>query len=502
MAFISSFGTAFTTPLMNLMNCTAIEPGSETDYQLCKTIYEFHPLGAKLAEAPIKIAQSQKRLIAIQNGPEDRVRDQFQKIWDEIGADGIIFNVVKLARIYGIASVVMMVEGADPKKEIDFETFWQKRISFNVYDPLNTAGSLVYNQNPNAFDFLKNNGTVTVQGVTYPRSATAVFLNEEPIYLGWTNSAFGYVGRSVYQRTLYPLKSFLASMKTDDMVARKAGVIIAKIKAAGSVVNAAMEFMAGFKRNILKEAETDNVINIDPDEDVASINLENVNGAMSESRKNILNNIASGAGMPAVLVNEETFAEGFGEGTEDAKLVAMYIEQFRKDIQPLYDYFDLIVMHRAWNEEFFKTMQAEFPEEYAGKNYKLVFAEWKRSFQPVWPSLITEPESEKAKKDDIRLKAIIAFLEVILSQADPDNKAILIQWAQDNLNTLEDLFPIPLVLDVQALAEYEPPVPEMGADGAQADGPPKPPRPMTDAAQGPGGPAEMIARAIRAVGKG
>lgn len=457
-----------------MLEFDAIEPGSAPSYELCKVIYSYHPLGAKLAEAPIKIAQSQERIIAIQQGPEERIRDQFLNEWREIGADGIIFNVVKLARIYGIASAVMNVAGEDPSKEVDLQTLWKKNISFSVFDPLNTAGSLTYNQNPNSFDFLKNNGTVTVQGTPYARSRTAVFLNEEPIYLGWTTSAYGYVGRSVYQRTLYPLKSFLATMKTDDMVARKAGVIVAKIKASGSIANAAMEFMAGFKRNILKEAQTDNVINIDPDESIESVNLENVNGAMAESRKNILNNIAAGAGMPAILLNEETFAEGFGEGSEDAKMVAMYVEHFRKDIQSLYDYFDTIVMHRAWNEEFFATMQNEFPDEYGGKNYKIVFDDWRRSFSAQWPSLITEPDSELAKKDDVRLKAIIAILEVMLPQTDPDNKALLIQWAQDNLNTLDKLFPIALALDPEAMADYTPPAPpQMGEKEPNA------PRPMS-----------------------
>lgn len=507
MGTVSAIGTQFSAPLMQLMQCEAIEPGSPPSYELCKIIYEFHPLGAKLAEAPIKIAQSQTRKIAIQKGPEDRVRAQFDKEWSEIRVDEIIFNIVKTSRIYGISSVAMLVDGEKPGDRVDFKTLWKKNITFSVFDPLNTSGSLVYNQQPNAFDFMKNNGTVTVQGIVYDRSRVFVKLNEEPIYLGWTTSAYGYVGRSVYQRTLYPMKSFLQSMKTDDMVTRKAGVIIAKIKAAGSIINAAMEAFAGFKRNVVKEAETDNVINIDPDESVESINLENVNGSMSESRKNILNNIASGAGMPAVLVNEETFAEGFGEGSEDAKLVATYIEQERKDFKPLYDFFDNIVMYRAWNEEFFASMQKEFPEEYGGKSFLDAFAGWRRSFSPEWPSLIVEPESEQAKKDDIRLKAINSILEILLPISDPINKAALVEWAQDNYNVLKNLFPIPLMLDAEALAEYEPPMPAMAGaggpeTGSQADPGSKTPKPPAPARLDASHRAETVARMIRAVGKG
>ena len=43
-----------------------------------------------------------------------------------------------------------------------------------------------------------------MQGQQYHPSRARICLNEMPVYLGYTNSAFGYVGRSVYQRALFP----------------------------------------------------------------------------------------------------------------------------------------------------------------------------------------------------------------------------------------------------------------------------------------------------------
>ena len=42
---------------------------------------------------------------------------------------------------------------------------------------------------------------------------------------------------------------------------------------------------------------------------------------------------------------------------------------------------------------------------------------------------------------------------------DPENKATVIQWAQDNFNELKLLFQNPLLLDFDALEKYVPPVP-------------------------------------------
>lgn len=468
MAELSLNGGGLGSSLTNLLMCDSIQPGYAPSYEICKEIYNSHPLGAKLAEAPIAMAQSQPREIAVTRGPEERVKKAFLDEWAKINADTHIFNLMRLSRIYGIASIALLVDGEEPNTPLDPKKLWNADISFSVFDPLNTAGSLVLNLNPNAKDFLKTTGDITVQGTTYHRSRVVVKLNEEPIYLGYTVSSFGYVGRSVYQRTLYPLRSFIETMVTDAMVARKAGLIVAKMKAPGAIVNQMQQVLAGVKRSLLKEAKTDNVIGITPEESIETLDLQNVNAAMAESRKNILNNIAAGAGMPAIMVNEETFAEGFGEGTEDAKQVARYVDRFREEMRQAYEYFDQIVQYRAWNEEFYKTIQAEFPEEYGERSYNDAFYEWVESFEAKWPSLLTEPDSEKAKAEDVRLKAIIAMVEVLLPQMDPDNKGRLIEWAADNFNALGMLFSSPLSLDIEALAAYEPPQP------AAEPGEPKP----------------------------
>jgi hypothetical protein len=468
MAEFSINGSSLGNELTQFLMCDELKAGDAPSYQMAKTIYEFHPLGAKLVEAPIRLAQSQQRILAIAKGPEERVKKAFTDEWDKINADTHIANLVRQARMYGIASLAMLVKDEDSAEPADFKDLWKAEIAFNVFDPLNTAGSLVLNQNPNSQDFLKTGGSVTVQGQVYHRSRVVVKMNEDPLFIAYTVSAFGFVGRSVYQRTLYPLKSFLQTMITDDMVARKAGIIVAKMKPAGSIVNQMMQMAAGVKRAILRDARTDNVISITPEEEITTIDLQNVEQAVSGSRKNILNNIAAGAGMPAILLNEETFAEGFGEGTEDAKHVALFVEEFRKEMKEAYRFFDRIVQYRAWNEEFYTTIQADFPEEYGKRTYEEAFYEWRDSFTSEWPSLLTEPDSDKSKADDVKLKAIIALIEVLMPECDPVNKATLIEWACDNFNALEMLFSSPLVLDAQALAEYEPPQPDA------APGEPKP----------------------------
>lgn len=476
-ASISVSASRLGSTLQKMMIQEDIQPGDDASYELCKVIYLYHPLGAKMIEQPIKFAQSQKREISIPKSPEEAVRDAFNAEWNALKVDDQIFNTAVVSRVYGVGSVVMVAKGLDPSAAMPTEKLADLAISFNVLDPLNTSGSLVMNQDPNAVDFQKHTD-IRVAGVTYHRSRAVVLMNGRPIYIAYTNSSFGYVGRSSYQRALFPLKSFIQSMVTDDMVARKAGVLIVKLKQIGSVVDGFMKKLAGTKRQLVKEAETDNVISISTDEDIESLNLQNIDGAHGAARKNILENIASADDMPAVMLNNETFAEGFGEGSEDAKRVAHYVDGIRTWLQPLYDFFDPIVMQRAWNPAFYETIQEQFPEEYGSMDYKTAFYQWKNSFVATWPSLLTEPDSEKIKVEETKHKTIVAVLEVLVPILDPENKATVVQWAQDNLNENKMLFTTPLELDIEALKNYEPPPPPGGAGGAPGEQEPKPPVPF------------------------
>jgi hypothetical protein len=437
-----------------------IQPGSSPGYELCKTIYQYHPLGAKLVERPIEIAQSQEREISVPDSPESRVVEAFKNEQTRLGVNNHIRNVMRLARVYGVSSLGVVEEGKKFGDPLDFENLYKSQITFNVYDPLNTAGSLVLHQDPLAIDF-QHVMQIAVNGQPFHRSRSIVVMNEEPIYISYTSSAFGFVGRSVYQRSLFPLKSFLQCVLTDDLVARKVGVLVAKIKQPGSIINNAMIKLFGQKRAVVKEAETGGVISISPDENIESLNFQNADGPYEVARKNIMENIASAAGMPAKLLTEETFAEGFGEGTEDAKAIARYIDSVRTSMQPLYDFFDRVVMYRAWNPNFYKIIQSQYPE-YKTIPYQQAFYRWKNSFSCKWPSLLTEPDSELVKVDEVRLRAVMAWVQLMMPIADPDNKARVIEWAVDNFNALKFLFDTPLVMDYEELANYEPPQPAMG----------------------------------------
>lgn len=477
MAEIVLNGSERGNALSELLLAPEITPGDQPSYETCKTLWTYHPLGKKMVESPIEMAQSQAREIAVPGPGEERVAERFREQWEEDGADDILLNATATSRAYGVASLGLMIEGLKPTEPVPWKKLADAHLTWSIWDPLNTAGSIVLNQDPLALDFQKVTD-IAVSGQYFHRSRSVTIMHERPIYLAYQSAGFGFVGRSVFQRALFPLKSYVQSMIADDLIVKKAAVFIAKLESGGVIIDKMMMASAALRRLFIKQATNGNVISIGKNEEIETLNMQNIDGAYGMALNNIKANIATSADMPAIVLKDETYTEGFGEGTEDAKNVARWVARTRAQMGKQYRFMDAIIQRRAWSPEFFETLQ-DIPE-YAAMSYDQAFTQWRNRFTAVWPNLLTEPDSDKVKTDETKMKGIVEVLEVLGSWMDPENKATLVQWAQDNLNENKMMFQSPLLLDIDKLAKYVPPMPAMGGAGDGEDpaqNPPKLPRP-------------------------
>lgn len=242
-------------------------------------------------------------------------------------------------------------------------------------------------------------------------------------------------------------------MITDQMVTQKAGLLVAKMKAPGNILNNVVRGMFGWKRQQLKTGATGQVLSIGTEEDVATLNMQNLEQAARFARENVLKNIASGAGMPASIIAQETLTEGFGEGTEDAKKEAAYLNYLREMMAPAYAFLDPLVQRIAWSPEFYESLKKDYPV-YRKRPYETALHEWMSAFTATWPNILIEPESEKSKTADVQFKSVIALVETLGPELDPENKAKLIAWVAENVNEREELFASKLDIDETLLLEF------------------------------------------------
>lgn len=490
MATIIDRGIGLGNAFKTMLTAEDIQAGDNAGYELCKLIYLYHPHGSKIVDRPLTLATSKPRVLSVPGcaGDGTDLVEAFQKQWLADDCDEHVLNVGRLSRIYGPACIGIVVDGEDPNTPLDFSKLAKVKMSYNEWDPLNVAGSLVFNQDPNSTDFQKTAG-VTVNGKVYDRTRVVVLQHENPIYIAYEASGFGYTGRSAYQRALLPLRQFIHLMMANGMVALKAGVLIAKIEHPSSAVDRIMNNFLGQKRQLVKEAETGNVISISTSEEITSIDLQNVNHAIETVRRNIIEDIAAGAGMPAKLLLEDTFAVGFGEGTEDSKAIAQYLATVRAWLQPVYELLDRCTMYRAWNEEFYAAIQLKHPEQYKDVPYAVAFADWQNAFKVEWPNLLEETDEEKAASEKVTMEAVVSVFEMLEPVIPPSEKAKLVDWVMNNLNAKTHLFPSPLELDVAAIIDFAAEQEEAKAAAAAAalssgntptmddDAPPAPPPP-------------------------
>lgn len=198
------------------------------------------------------------------------------------------------------------------------------------------------------------------------------------------------------------------------------------------------------------------MLSIGKDEDVTSLNLQNIDGALNAARDNIISDIASGSDVPAILIKEEAFSNGFGEGTEDSKAISQYIDGVRQQIEPVMDYFERLVQYIAWNEEFYQSLKNDYPDIITD-DYKTTFYQWRREFTATWQELVEESPDKRRESDSKVIQQAIALFSAVSPQVDPENRAAVTEWLASLVNATQTYGEAPLIIDVDALANYEPP---------------------------------------------
>lgn len=456
--------------LMDILGAEEIQPGSDAGYEVCKLLWQFHPLGGKLVEKPITMALSKPRIYNVDTDPDERVIRQFKDVMERMGINDKVRNLFFLSRCYGASSVGVGTDETANSEPLPGFGLKEEDVFINVWDPLNTAGSMVTDQDANSRKFQQANKTLQVSGKKWHPSRTAKVFNGTPIYLHYQNSAFGFTGRSVFQRVLYPMKSYVGTMVTNNLVSRKAGVLVAKVAQNGSVASGIMAAATGKKREIVKIAENEGVISIGQNDDIESLNLQNIDGALTAARDNIISDIASGSDVPAILIKEEALSNGFGEGTQDAKAISQYIDSVRQSIEPVMDFFENIVQYIAWSEEFYDSMKIDFPEVIT-EDYKTTFFQWRREFRAEWQELVEESPDKRRESDSKVVQQAIALFTAVSPQVDPVNRANLADWLSSVANNTKTYGDIPLIIDMDTLSAYQPPPPQDPNNGGQTNPP-------------------------------
>lgn len=450
--------------LCEILNSEAIEPGSDVGYELCKLIWMYHPLGGKLVEKPIDMAMCKPRRYIIDTDPDNRVTARFEEVMRQLNVTREVKNFFYVSRCYGAAAIGIGTRDTPLSEPLPTFGLTVEDLFINVFDPLNAAGSMVTSQEPNSPNFQKPDKVLSISGTEWHPSRTEKVFHGSPVYLEYQASAFGFTGRSVFQSCLYPLKSYISTMVANNMVAKKAGVVVAKVSQEGTAASGIKGFVNKIRGRMVKEAVNESVITIGQNDNIESLNLQNLDGALEKARSNIIADIAAGADVPAQVIREEAFAQGFSDGKEDSKAVSQYIDGVRQDIEPVMDYLERVVMYVAWSETFYESLRAEYPDVIT-EDYQTTFYRWRDEFRAEWQELVEESPDKRRESDKAVVDGAIQLFNAIAPHLDPENKATAITWLNEVANATKTYEDTPLALDEEGIADYEPPPSGFDSDG-------------------------------------
>jgi len=134
----------------------------------------------------------------------------------------------------------------------------------------------------------------------------------------YSPSAFGYSGRSIFSRSLYPLQSYLQSLITDNLVLIKSGVLVAKVSGSGAPADQIQRQSMLQKLNFLKKARTGNTLQVNPNEEIESLDLHNID--YQAVRANCLQNVALSLDMPTSFLTVRQYLMGSLKDQKTRKL--------------------------------------------------------------------------------------------------------------------------------------------------------------------------------------
>jgi len=459
MSIISASGQH--NSLRDLMQSNELQVGDLASYQICKTIFAYHPIGSKFATLPVDMAFSKPRGITLSDHPKI-VKERFETTYEKLGVWSKIKQALILSRVYGMSSVMIGQYGKGLDEALDVTTIKTNPLFFNVLDPLNTAGSLINNQDPLSGRFLSVSG---VQVMGKPVHASRCFIKnngeEQPLYLQWSQSAFCYGGRSVYQRALPLLKQYLKSIQVDEYLLDKVGALVVKSGEPQGVYDSFTGTMSKLIREMVKSLRgistdaatgevTGGVLSMGKDDTVETLSLIHTNDVADGVRRRLLANLAATDGMPTTLLSDDPFATGHADGTEDRKKEAEYLEGIQSDAKELVDWLDGFVMRMAWDDEFLQQVKNDYPQ-YSNMSLNTIFYQFKNSFDWKFQPLIIEPEEIKVKNQTGKIANVAAVVGMLSGQVDDDSKSEILSWSAKMINDiLDDAHTLPDALSYQS----------------------------------------------------
>ena len=391
-------------------------------------------------------------------------KERFEKIANQ--ATVPVIRAFKLAFVYGAAGIGLVVNNEDPNKPIDTGWFSQQLengYAISTFDSLITAGSFTANIDPNSVEFQKVLD-FSVNGKKYHYSRCKVVFNplEDPNYLQWESTAYGFVSASIIKRALPALQDYLLNKIAKRKLLKKVASFVHKQDAKSTVYDKITEYVAKIKRSKVEDLTSGEAVIIGTEESIESFNLSNHQQVMQFLSDDNMDDIANATGWQASYLKHAMLSTGMADGSNDAAQIDKMLYGVQNFTKPIFEWIDDILFYVAWTDSFIDSIALQYPDIYRGKTINQIRTLWRTGYERVFNPPTAEPAKDKAATDKTTVENISA-IATLLQQVSSNQQ--LFDFVQNAFNTANILNGIEIDIDSsQFVQEQEP---DMGMDDGQ-----------------------------------
>lgn len=373
-------------------------------YMKCRYYYEKFSLGKRLVESLPKFALSNKRVIIMQDAPQEVV-DQYEKVFREYKALQTIRDFCFYTRIYGMAGLFVATDDNNNNENLTKGEVKKHEIRFNVLDPKSIAG-LNISQDPLSFNYQRIVGA-TINGRRVGSSRFFTAMNGTPIFLQFESSNFNFGGRSVFNNMEETIEAWQEVWYSLKKIAWKAGSVL--IEGSGGSVTSGASVEAKTKSVETLENMRSGVAFMPPNTSANMMQLSGIDGMVS-----ILNELKAVLSMslndtPTAILLDRELSNGLSEGREDMNAVETAVNNYREEyLEPVFDFIDSYLFYKAWDDKFLDSLRVKYPSKYSTIGNEQLREFFIQQFQYEWQSIRPETRKEKMENN----KSVLEQLEL------------------------------------------------------------------------------------------
>lgn len=384
-------------------------------YDECKDIYLHWPLGKRVVTSLTNFALSAKRDISFNDLPIQCVK-LYEDTLDSFKVVQIVKQAGNYARMYGMSAIFVAHKKVKPNKPLSYDDLNPNDLSFNVLDPLNLAGIQI-NQDPTSVAYQKVT-KVIVNGQNVHPTRILILFNDIPLYLRWIPSTYSWGSPSVFENMKSLIKSWNRCVIALERMATKAGSIIVKHRDS-AVLNSITVRAAEATLDQIRNMQNDGIASLEKDASIELFNLTGcdvVDSIIEQMNKLILLALAD---TPSNILLDKNLAEGFAEGSEDAKVMTMAIDSFReRSLTPAYKFLDFYLLRTCFRQNTISQLKADFHNDLKTVDSSSLKEKILQGYSWEYGSLIPEKDSEKAQTLSTHLDTLGKLKEMGANLAD------------------------------------------------------------------------------------